>query len=587
MFGVIKCTLDKPTKSSTSSNFRQKRITSDKFVGTTFRSSTGCWECRRRRRKCDETHPKCNACVKRNSHCVWRNEAPYAALRDHKKSLKDRNSSVLLEKSDFGSLEESAASLALPTSDNLEGKAADPTSLDSMEIGLRSNIEGLAEISASQLAFLELSPDLDVLVSRTEQFELDLDFHIHLNPSMFVGLFLDARGVSFVRHFKNSVSNSLLVCPSTSNYLCKTFILFAHMDESIGHALASWGAYYVHRHYHSDVKHHLNQAIALCAERYPQGLVRESHDMLPLFCYHLIMLGFFICAGDVCWWWKSFIQCHDLITRHGGLDKVCVDFCRSNDIKFLISNFFYHDVLLSNAFVHGPLVSSAEYQKVFSADFYDSSYGIDPLQGCLNPIYLVLCEELEVRAIMKAQRYSIDEMLNGNMDSDELALREFNRMRAQHLAFCELESARIKCKISACVMDTTLPRDVSDRELHTKVFATFVLVCKLYWILYIKQVLRRSIELQHLLVQLFDHIEELVDTQMVVILCLPLLTVGAASCTSHDRKRTEKIFGELIAKCPIENVRRAWVVVQETWRRDDCLDWAEVCEEWGWEMCVC
>lgn len=38
------------------------------------RSKTGCQQCRRRRRKCDEQRPSCNACVKRNLSCNWQRE---------------------------------------------------------------------------------------------------------------------------------------------------------------------------------------------------------------------------------------------------------------------------------------------------------------------------------------------------------------------------------------------------------------------------------------------------------------------------------------------------------------------------------
>lgn len=42
-----------------------------------FRSLTGCLTCRRRKKKCDETRPKCMACNRNHERCTW----PAAAVR--------------------------------------------------------------------------------------------------------------------------------------------------------------------------------------------------------------------------------------------------------------------------------------------------------------------------------------------------------------------------------------------------------------------------------------------------------------------------------------------------------------------------
>lgn len=45
------------------------------------RSRKGCQQCRKRKRKCDEQHPRCAACVSRDSACEWgRNQEPKQQL---------------------------------------------------------------------------------------------------------------------------------------------------------------------------------------------------------------------------------------------------------------------------------------------------------------------------------------------------------------------------------------------------------------------------------------------------------------------------------------------------------------------------
>ncbi|KAG9615260.1 hypothetical protein KCU86_g24277, partial [Aureobasidium melanogenum] len=35
------------------------------------RSRAGCWTCRKRKVKCDETHPRCGPCTRLNKECDW------------------------------------------------------------------------------------------------------------------------------------------------------------------------------------------------------------------------------------------------------------------------------------------------------------------------------------------------------------------------------------------------------------------------------------------------------------------------------------------------------------------------------------
>ncbi|KAK1145026.1 hypothetical protein N8T08_004741 [Aspergillus melleus] len=44
--------------------------------GLLSRSKTGCGSCRRRKKKCDETHPVCNGCQRNNLTCTWPEQFP-------------------------------------------------------------------------------------------------------------------------------------------------------------------------------------------------------------------------------------------------------------------------------------------------------------------------------------------------------------------------------------------------------------------------------------------------------------------------------------------------------------------------------
>lgn len=47
-------------------------IKNSSFVGLGSRSKSGCFACRRKKKKCDEIHPVCGLCSRKKTECVWR-----------------------------------------------------------------------------------------------------------------------------------------------------------------------------------------------------------------------------------------------------------------------------------------------------------------------------------------------------------------------------------------------------------------------------------------------------------------------------------------------------------------------------------
>lgn len=634
MFGVIKYTgkaTSNPAGLSSGSSkqpgFQQKKVHLNRFVGPTFRSALGCVGCRKRRKKCDETHPACNACVKRKLPCVWRekgrnfgNESAdpkrkrvgnevegnrAISLRHLGLEINEKSESrrICHETEEYEASYDNISDLVSEQASSNEISEIDITPkttnspLEMLQIEDLLNSE-LVEISAGESTVLDLESNCIVskstqpvlLSPRSSSNPLTLEFSPFLLS--FFSLFLDNKGASFVQHFEQKVSGVLTVSPSKSNYFTKTFLLLASVNEGIGHAIASWGAFYLHQEDHADVQTHLRKAMALTAEKFPRGTTVSRYDYFTLLCFHLIMMGFFVCQGDVSEWRVCFRKCHELIMRFGGLSALCQEFDNSNDIKFMLSNFFYHDVTSSASFANGTIIPVSEYTLLFKPGYFDKSYGIDPLQGCLNPLYMLMAEEHEVKRDMKVRRKRLEDLLNGEQNMDNpIVQSELNLMRMLYLEFCELVVKDIATKIDQCKIAEGLELNEEEFELHLRVFFMFLLVCKLYWALHIKGMPSTANETQLISMRLIDGIERLLDTRMIIVLCLPILTAGSACYTENDRNRLRKVVDGVISTCPIRNVKRAWVLVQEVWRRNPAghtlVDWADVCEEFGWDLCVC
>lgn len=450
----------------------------------------------------------------------------------------------------------------------------------------------LIEISASMPSSIELENNSSQL---REKLPLpDVLCNLNLDP---LGFFVGSKGVAFLQYFETRVSDKLTLSTRSSNYFCKTFLRLSSTDERIANILASWGAYFFHKSQHEDVRKHYAKAVALANADESKSMVCNSPgSLLTQISFYLTAMGFFVCQGDTFTWWHYLCKCYELFEQYNfdlrGISKRLGD---SNDVKFVLSNFFYHDIMSSHAFIHGPKIAFKHYKELFDDGFFSASYGIDPLQGCLNPIYMLLAEQMEVRAAMRVRRDRLEDILNNEFqqNDDPSILREFELMRLRYLEHCEEMLEYFRVKIAQCTMDESILKNYPEEErvLHREVFKLLHITCKLFWSIYLKRTPPNSFEPQLELIYLINQMEVVVKTKLVVVLCLPLIIAGVTSYTEYDRSRVKKILFEAKKNCPVQNLDRAWFLIQAFWERNVTgtfrTDWADICAEMNWQLCVC
>lgn len=639
-------------------NFRQKKVLVDRIVGPTFRSASGCSGCRKRRRKCDETHPECKACVKRGSECVWRepkqrrgSEVSNKVGQEAKADItRKKHGNIALTRSSERHEEQNgeaeipplgfcagsdrehlsmASAKAAGRAPGHHGKAsalsaaqASPnTDLQAAHLGPIATFVGSAPgeehmktISKDTAPEEETALETPTELPMETPIELPEEIPIEVNKAavgaeamvwreegataqsapllralpLVLPLFLSHRAADRMHHFGQSVCPTITVGTAGSNYFCKTFLSLAYVDEAIGHAIASWGAFY--RRESEAQARHMRRAVALRARAGAQS----RFDFFCALCFHLVACGYHVCRGDVDWWWRSFRAVVDLVQAAGGPAALCRQFGHTNDVKFVLSNLFYHDVLSSRAVAAGPAIPMQMYAEVFDADFFTASYGVDPLQGCMHPVYMLLGEVLEVRCAMARRRARLHQMLEDERDADAAVVRELERVRTDFLRACTAAAETLARKIAACEPDLRqfaraglLPADV---ELHCAAFDVHRLALQLHCAMALRGWPPTSPEVELMQIRLRAAIGDLIYSRMNLVLCFPLLVAGVACHTAHDQRAMATAFRATSEQCAVGNVARAWLVVQETWRRSALgrpADWAAVCEDFGWHLCVC
>lgn len=510
------------------------------IVGATVRSRNGCNFCKKRRRKCDEVHPACGFCVKKGIDCV------YKVKGNGKEFEKDKFEKDKLEK------------------DKFEKDSFDVGKVESEEEAVKFEIEPVVGVSDGEAVFEEVkNTDSSLFPYQTDP-SMD-QFPFYIQPTSSVFLFVDETGAFYIDYFKNHVTSAL--CVSKSNYFEKLYCKLANEEETFALSIAAWGGLY---YKNKQMDGEINKYLARSLIKFTENFKHSSSKINCYFqiCFYLILVGFNICSGDTYNWNRIMEDCNDSITRYGGIEKLCEDFSYSNEVRFLISNFQYHDVLSLSSVQNGTKIPMETYKRLFGHFNFkqtEASYGLDTLQGCSQPILLVLGDILEAKTSSKK-----NPLMACNEKQEELLEK--------------IETAHPNFELT----ETLSPQEL---QLHLTAFELYRLCCRMHWLLYIKRVSPLSLEVQKCGMQTMELVDILIQTNLRVIVTLPLLMCGLSSVDLVSKERVTRTFKYLNQTCPVNNVSKCWTIVRISWEmnRDGSkiIDWSDICEKFNWYLNVC
>ena len=409
------------------------------------------------------------------------------------------------------------------------------------------------------------------LVSCSDLIPLTTDLHfpepifspiLNTNALSPLILYLDDQGIDYVRQFEQ-IASTLSLSQST-NYIKSTFLTLAFSNEAILNLLAAWGA--LHYGDSDDVNKYLMLA---------KGSIKNPHDRFDYFttfaCY-LIQMAIYINTGDTQNWFQIFRKCETMIREYGGLIKFITDFQYSNDCKFLISNFQFYDVMSSESLERGTTCTMDKYLSLFKGRrILDETYGVDPYQGCCQPIYLLLGEIMNTYVELKKDRHNIV-----NCESVNVRVQYYKKVneKVDHL----IQS-----------IDKCQPTPIPDGDgLQLKLFELCCIIGRMYVLLYIKQTQPKSSEIQLLLLDAISIIDELISTHLASNLSMALLMCGITCGNKYDRQNINGKFKIVYDKFRQGNLKRIWEIVKESWERNPlgnvCIDWLDICHDFNWKI---
>lgn len=581
------------------------------------RSRTGCLTCRRRKKKCDETRPQCSSCSTRGLECEWgmkhytvstlkprverRRSEPMARAASETR----RASQPARAPDPWPMRELELAPLpvtSLLNSEEIFGDVIDVYTPGSQALAgydSQTTFQGQSTYAGDtprdptrpvvSTSFEPDTPTTQALVSGTSYSIPEFDFSFLNTPLSTFNLFLDPSGLEYLEYFESQVAPLLSMLPTSSNYFLKTFFAAAAGHECISNAIAAWGALF------------RDQDLAIVnryLKRAREALEREAgldKDVLfVLFSFYLILLGIQVCSGDVSNWYGLFNKCVDVLKQVGGVAQFLKVFQYSNDAKFLITNFQIHDIMLSSGLTICSINLYSDVVKLLEYNLAD--YGVDPFQGCIQPLFLLLGEMINANAELAGERRELDDRMALALAApcDDSDTRTLAADRTAHLLKVEREFNALLSRVRHC---KPLPQihqiaDDSERRAHLKLFEVYRTTCQLYLLLYIKQVGPKAAEVQLLLVSQIAQLEELAQLPRLVLgLNMALIISGVACSNNYDKNRVTRLVTVVYQRYNVGNVRRIRDLIKEIWKRNPtgevCVDWTQVCRDFDWKLSVC
>lgn len=599
-------------------------------LGIRSRSRNGCLECKRKRKKCDENRPSCTRCLKSNTICVWKENQFKISKND--KSLTEKqiiNTNVeKLEKvknnyfGQYNKTSEFNTNLSLsPEKENFFsdifdfGKVLPHSFLDDETDSKGEEVQVIPKTKKS--IFLEALKEK--IVGHTDSFSF-LDISLNKYPSQSLISGLNESEIICLDYYRTCVSQTISILPKESNFFLNLYLPLAESNRSILYALIGWAGVFLDSKNMKSPLSYIKKAIKISETEMKHNQL-TNYDKIAFVSFYTILCAVLICAGDVKEWYEHFQTLHQFLLKqsNGELKNIKKYLGDSKELKWLISNFLYHDVLTSMSHIKGTCFKMQEYCQILDMDIslnnnfniesslkinnginnkidnfsnsnneievIDNDIVCDSLQGCVRPMFVLIGEITNTFVDIK----NIEKELL--ISEETLSHEEFLKLRNK--IYLDLENKYDNLKR---LIENTKPHTISlcylksddDLELHLTLFEVYRLSASIYLKTLLKKVPPISLEIQHLVVDLLPCINIIIGSSVQASLCFPLLVAGISCISQSDRFFIREKVSEMSSFFPVKNFQRILVIIEEVWKINrnghDCIHWFDISSKLGWDL---
>lgn len=490
------------------------------------RSRLGCFGCRRKKRKCDQTKPICSLCSKSGTVCEW----PVPGQENKNKQRR--------MKIEFRQFENTTEVI-----DNV---------FDVEELLLYE----VPKISTPE-AQLMISPNYE-----TSPFGLDImdQFPVYESPLWPLVLSLNTKQLEYFEYYCQNVAPVISVVPKKFNYFLKLFLPMAHHNKSVLYALVAWGG--IFKAHHDNLPNSSGKQLIHTVKFHIQ---ESENTFITSLTAYLILMCIEITTGSTFGWSGYLTNCYDLINKMGGF-KVLKNY--SDDGKILAENFAYFDILASQSNENGTYYPVSEYNSIFLRD----GNMVDPLQGCTRPLILILGNVINLVVEFK--------MLDSR--SPDYYEKLDSILRRASIQETKLAEAKIYQN------DYKLLKDADEFIYHEQMFKLYSISIQLYIKLALRRLPAVVPEIQLLLKRANSCLAVLIESPLKLGLCFPLLIAGLNSVAPEDRLTITQRLDYMKQKYEFNSIAKIEMVILEVWNLNFngclCIDYFEVTKKFGWKF---
>lgn len=564
-----------------------------KIKGKPTRSKSGCLNCRKRKKKCDEVKPICTGCLNRNLICEYRSLAFHPFIENKLDIVTDSNpinnnlpNNILPidEKiTKISNLENLVGETVMRIFDNNNSKLSnlfenqqvqeDLPNLDEFDIQKTKTLDDLLPIDSDFLnIFFEDQPQyLDLFKNPTPIIPPSLDIKLPVP--------LTTLELSYFEFFCKSILSDLSILPQEFNYYTKIYIPLAFKEESVLYTLVGWGCrrrknmnlnYQVENKEADSYIGKVNEIIL-----YHESILDREKFITNFVCY-MLLVCMEISFGDTSKWSHYFTCCFNMINKMPGNFRYLVSTC-SIEGNLLAENFAYFDVLASQSNENGTFYPMADYYELFNQN-NTTKIVHDPLQGCIRPVILLIGEIVSLLVEHNSLQASLDlsecdkfEIINKMMTKSDMVDESIKFSKPDLSCLQYLDSS-------------------SQLEIHLTLFEVYQIASQIY----LRQVIRKLPpivpEIQVLAYNLKKDLRLLLESlELKNSLAFPMLLLGISSTSADDKKEVTGMFKRLIQVCGyLSSYQKLFIVVQKIWDLNNngslYIDWFRVTKQLGWRL---
>ena len=557
------------------------------------RSKSGCINCRRRKKKCDEIKPICTGCLNRNIVCEYRQlssdilrfagEIATPSLPASAAAGTQISSGKISSISSLRSLVGDTVMRILENNTSTLNSLFGSSGIAAVGAGGEGDDDGTTGAIASLDELLPYDTDfLNLIFEDQPQY-----LHLFSNPTPSIPgsleiklpVALSSEELSYFEFYCKSILPDLSILPQEFNYYSKIYVPIAFKEKSVLYTLVGWGCRMrknVNLNFqieNVEADSYINKVNDLMSHN---ELSLDREKFITNFVCYMLLVCMEISFGDTSKWSHYFTCCFNMINKMPGNFRYLSSTC-SIEGNLLAENFAYFDVLASQSNENGTFYPMSDYHDLFSQN-NTTKIVHDPLQGCIRPVILLIGEIVSMLVEYSSLQVSLDlpecdkyELINKMLDRSD-KLDKMIRFAKPDLS---------------CLQYLNSPDEL---ESHLTLFEVYQLSSQIY----LRQVIRKIPpvvpEVQVLAYNLREDLKILVKSaKLKNSLAFPMLLLGISSTSNEDRKEVSKMFKSLIQSCGyLSSYQKLLIVVQKIWTLNNngslYVDWFRVTKQLGWRL---